>query len=115
MIKGITVTLYEKKQTGVDGFNRPLYEETEERVENVLVGQPTEQEILDTLNLTGRKAVYTLAIPKGDAHDWENKTVGFFGRKWKTIGMPIKGIEEMIPLAWNAKVRVEGYGEGETD
>lgn len=113
MIKGITVILYEKQQTGKDAFNTPIYEETAVTVENVLVAPAQEQEILDVLNLTGRKAVYTLAIPKGDTHNWEDRDVEFFGERWHTIGMPIKGIEEMIPLSWNTKVRVERYGTSE--
>ncbi len=111
MIKGISVTLYERTETGVDAFNRPIYEETETVVENVLVAPSQEQEVLDTLNLTGRKAVYTLGIPKGDTHNWEDRDVEFFGERWHTIGMPISGIEDMIPLSWNTKVRVERYGQ----
>ncbi len=113
MIKGIDVILYEKAQTGVDGFNKPIYEETAVTVSNVLVTPSSETEILDTVNLTGRKAIYTMAIPKGDTHNWEDKTVEFFGEKWHTIGMPISGIEDMIPLDWNTKVRVERYGQDE--
>lgn len=110
MIKGIPVTLYERAQTGVDGFNKPVYEETAVIVENVLVAPAQEEEVLDTLNLTGRRAVYTLGIPKGDTHIWEDRDVEFFGERWHTIGMPIQGIEAMIPLSWNKKVRVERYG-----
>ena len=109
-MKGITVVLYNKVQEGMDVFQRPVYSENAESVPNVLVSPASEQEVLDTLNLTGRKAVYTLAIPKGDSHDWENREVEFFGRRWKTIGMPIKGIDALIPLQWNMKVRVEAYG-----
>lgn len=111
MIKGISVTLYERTQTGVDAFNRPVYEETATVVENVLVAPAQEQEVLDTLNLSGRKAVYTLGIPKSDTHNWEDRDVEFFGERWHTIGMPINGIEDMIPLNWNTKVRVERYGQ----
>ena len=110
MLKGITVILYERQQIGVDAFNKPIYEETAVPVDNVLVAPAQEQEVLDILNLTGRKAVYTLGIPKGDTHIWEDREVEFFGERWHTIGMPIKGIEEMIPLFWNTKVRVERYG-----
>lgn len=110
MIHGITVTLYQKKETGVDAFKRPIYEEVAEQVANVLVSPTQETEVLDVLNLTGRKAVYTLAIPKGDVHNWENVKVEFFGKTWRTIGMPISGIEELVPLQWNMKVRVENYG-----
>ena len=68
-LRGITVTLYEKTQTGTDAFNRPVYTETAVSVDNVLVSPTSTSETLDTVNLTGKKAVYTLAIPKGDAHD----------------------------------------------
>lgn len=107
IIKGITVTLYDKTETGRDSFNRPQYSESEIEVKNVLVMPSTEDEITDTLNLTGRKAVYTMGIPKGDTHNWTDKKVGFFGQTFRTIGSPIEGIEAMIPLEWNKKVRCE--------
>lgn len=110
MIKGINIILYQKKQIGADGFNSPIYEETPEIVENVLVAPATSDDIVDTQDLQGKKAVYTLAIPKGDMHDWENVTVEFFGRKWRTFGIPLEGIEENIPLDWNKKVTVKTYG-----
>ena len=62
------------------------------------------------MNLHGKRAVYTLAIPKGDSNTWEDTTVEFWGSKWKTIGIPLEGIEENIPLNWNKKVLVERYG-----
>lgn len=108
-IKGITITLIDKEQTGTDPFNKPIYEDVEVEIENVLVSPTSSEEILTTQNLTGRTAVYTLAIPKGDTHDWENKEVEFFGHRWRTFGIPLEGIEAMIPLAWNKKVTVERY------
>lgn len=107
MIKGITIKLEVKTESGTDAFNRPSYTTEMIEVANVLVGQPTEDEVTDTLNLTGRKCIYTLAIPKSDTHDWVNKKVEFFGESFKTIGKPIEGIEDMIPLMWNKKVRCE--------
>ena len=108
-MKGITVTLYERTQTGTDEFNRPIYEEAPAEVHNVLVAPADTggQEVLDALNLTGRKAVYTLAIPKGDNHHWEGNRVEFFGESWHVIGIPTEGIEDLIPLQWNRKVQVE--------
>ena len=109
-IKGITVKLYERQQTGEDDFKAPIYEETAVEVQNVLVSPSSSNEIVEQLNLHGKMAVYTLAIPKGDTHNWENTTVEFFGEKWHTIGLPIEGIESLIPLDWNKKVTVERYG-----
>lgn len=108
-IKGITVTLYEQTQTGTDAFNDPIYTETAINVDNVLVYPSTQTEILETVNLYGRKAVYTLGIPKGDTHNWENRRIDFFGQSWRSFGIPSQGIEDMIPLDWNMKVTVERY------
>lgn len=108
-IKGIDVTLYTVTQSGTDGFNKPVYTETPVTVHNVLVTPSSSQEVIDTLQLEGKKAVYTLAIPKGDTHDWKDKKVSFFGETFKTFGIPIKGIEELIPGDWNTKVMVERY------
>lgn len=80
MIKGITVKLLSRVQTGTDAFNRPVYTETEIDIDNVLVAPLSTSEVLDTLNLTGHKAQYQLAIPKGDTHEWENQRVKFFGQ-----------------------------------
>lgn len=109
MIKGITVILCEQTQTGADAFNRPIYTETEVEVENVLVAPSSTDDITTSIDLTGKKAVYTLAIPKGDTHDWENKKIKFFGKTWHSFAFTIEGIEDNIPLSWNKKVMVERY------
>ena len=109
-MKGITVQLAVKSRSGVDGFDRPVYEETWLNVDNVLVAPVSSQDALDILNLTGKKAIYTLGIPKGDTHVWEDTKVRFFGETWSTLGFPQEGIESLIPLDWNKKVSVERYG-----
>lgn len=110
MIKGITVTLIDNLETGKDPFGTPIYEDKEIEVKNVLVSPTSSDDIVNQLTLTGKKAIYTLAIPKEDTHDWENKKVRFFGKTWRTFGEPLEGIEELIPLDWNKKVTVEHYG-----
>ncbi len=109
-LRGITVKLYEALQTGSDGFNHPTTDSTPVEVENVLVAPASSQEILDSLSLYGRRAVYTLGIPKADAHDWENSIVEFWGHKWRVFGFSTCGIEELVPLSWNKKVQVERIG-----
>lgn len=110
LIKGITVTLYEQTETGVDEFNRETFVENPVLVDNVLIGEPATQDIINEINMSGKKLAYTLAIPKGDTHDWTDKKVSFFGSMFRTIGEPMQGIEENIPLDWNKKVKVERYG-----
>ena len=55
MLKGIDIILYEKTKTGEDGFHDPIYEESPVTVHNVLVGQPTAEEITTDVQLTGRR------------------------------------------------------------
>jgi len=109
IIKGITVTLINKKEVGRDPFNEPIYKDVPIQVDNVLVSPVSTEDIVHTLELTGKKAVYTLAIPKGDTHDWEDAEVIFFGQRWRTFGMVTEGIEHLIPGDWNKKVMVERY------
>lgn len=109
MIKGITVTLYDEIEIGKDDFNHPIKELKAIEISNVLVAPTSTDDITNILNLTGRKAIYTMAIPKGDTHDWENKKVRFFDKDWRTFSIPQEGIEGLIPLCWNKKVMVERY------
>lgn len=109
-MQGITITLYNRTQTGTDEFNAPIYTETAEQIENVLIGEPSTDDITDTLTLYGKRLAYTLGIPKGDTHTWTDRTVEFFGERFRTIGEPTMGIEHLIPMSWNKKVKVERYG-----
>lgn len=108
-LRGISIILYTKNKVGEDEFGAPVYEELPEVVNDVLVGEPEGSDVTDTLNLTGKRLAYTLAIPKGDTHEWIDRKVEFFGRKFRTFGEPVEGIEGMIPLRWNKKVKVERY------
>ncbi len=108
-MKGITVTLWERTQTGTDAFNDPVYALTSANVDNVLVGQPTTEEITSSTDLYGKKIEYMLGIPKGDTHDWTDTAVEFFGRTYRTFGDVIEGIEANVPTPWHKKVRVCRY------
>lgn len=108
-MKGITVTLWERTQTGTDAFNDPVYALTSTTVDNVLVGQPTTDEVTSSTDLYGKKIEYMLGIPKGDTHDWTDTAVEFFGRTYRTFGDVIEGIEANVPTPWHKKVRVCRY------
>lgn len=108
-MRGITVTLYVKTQSGTDAFNRPIYTETATQVENVLVAPASDAEVVQALDMTGKRVVYNLAIPKSDSHDWEDCKVSFFGKDWRVINFEAGGIESLIPLDWNSKVQVARY------
>ena len=108
-IHGIPVTLITKDITGYDPLCEPITEDIETVVENVIVSPTSQYDIVRNLELHGKHAVYTLGIPKGDTHDWDSAEVVFFGKRWRTFGATIEGIESMIPLQWNKKVTVEAF------
>lgn len=109
-LKGISVTLYDKVQTGTDAFNAPIYQEVPVVVKNVLVCPVSSDEITGDVQQEGKKAVYELCIPKENTNVWENRVVEFFGQKWQTFGIPLEWVENLIPGPWNRKVKVERYG-----
>lgn len=110
LIRGQTITLFERLQTGKDGFNAPIYEETSVDVGNILICPASTEAVTDGLQLYGKHAVYELLIPKADAHSWEDRTVEFYGQKWRTFGKVLTWMEALTPGPWNRKVKVERYG-----
>lgn len=108
-LKGITVTLLGETVKGKDPFGKEIIEESAINIENVLVAPATTDDIKNQLNIDGKKIEYTLAIPKNDTNDWTDKKVIFFGQTWHTVGIPLEGISDLIPLEWNRKVTVERY------
>ena len=113
-MRGTTVTLYEQTLTGYDDFNAPIYTETTTTVDDVLVGEPSTDDITTSTELFGKMIVCMLGIPKGDTHDWTDKKVEWtdaYGttHTLKTFGFPITGVEANIPTRWHKKVRCAAY------
>lgn len=109
-MRGIDVVLHVKTQTGVDSYNEPVYTDGTVVVSNVLVGQPETEDVVNSAKLYGKRLAYVLGIPKGDEHIWTDTEVEFFGKKFKTFGDVVEGIEALVPTPWHKKVRVERYG-----
>lgn len=109
MIHGTTVRLISRIQTGTDDFNAPVYSESYVDVDNVLVGQPVQNEIIDAQSLESKHAVFSLGIPKGDTHVWKDQIVEIFGRRFKVYGDVIEGIEANVPGPWHQIWQVEHY------
>lgn len=107
---GISITLVSKTQNGVDAFNQPIWKDSEITVDDVLVGEPSTDDIQNNITVYGKRTVYTLAIPKGDSNIWANGEVILpdpFGGRYRVIGNATAGIEANIPLRWNKKVHLE--------
>lgn len=109
MIKGITVTLYERTSNGKDAFGTQVWTEVPVQVANVLVTPASMEDVISSLQLYGRRMAYELSIPKGDAHNWESCRVDFFGQSFRAYTPVEEYIEANVPLKWNRKVRVERY------
>lgn len=113
MITGAAIKLAVRTETGRDPFNKPVYTDEWVTVDDCLVGQPTTDDVAQALDLYGKKAVYKIAIPKGDGHIWEDTLVELpapMSGVYRTIGFAVGGIEANIPLRWNKKILVERYG-----
>ena len=110
LVKGTTIRLFQTVQSDTDPFGAPIFEETPVEVDNVLITPADATDVVTDLQLYGKRAEYVLSIPKGDTHDWEDKRVEFFGHSWRTFGIPQEWMEDILPLDWNKKVRVERYG-----
>lgn len=116
-LQGTSVTLFQEVEVGTDPFGAPIYEENPVEVDNVLIGEPSTDDITSSTELFGKKIEYMLGIPKGDEHDWTNKKVSWTDAYGKThtvmtFGFPITGIEANLPpqIPWHMKVRCEAYG-----
>lgn len=109
-MKGMTIQLVEKVVASYDPFGAPVYEEMLVDINDVLVGQPTTDDVITTQDIYGKKIEYVLGIPKGDTHNWIDAIVVIWGQRFRTVGYPQTGIQENIPLRWGQNVKVERYG-----
>lgn len=110
MLSTITVQLAKKTQGAPDPFGMPT--ETEELIDvpGCLVGQPSSDDITQTLEMYGKRIAFVVGVPKGDANDWTDTDVIIWGERYHTIGWPETGIQSNIPLKWGKNVKVERYG-----
>ena len=112
MLHGVTIQIRIKGEATYNSFGEAISEESWEDVADVLVGAPSTDDTPTPGELLGRRVDYVLGIPKGDAHVWEDAEVILpppFAGRYRTVGIPTAGIEDMIPLRWNKKVKVERF------
>ena len=109
-MKTTTVQLVVKTQTGTDPFGAPIEKETLVDVPGCLVGQPSSDEIAQTLQMYGKQIAFMVGVPKVDTNTWVDTDVIIWGDRYRTIGFPQTGIQDNIPLNWGKNVKVEKYG-----
>ncbi len=111
MIKGTTIQLVVETVIDHDPFGAEIVETTIEDVDDVLVGQPSTDDITNSIQMYGKRVEYVLGIPKGDTHNWTDAVVIIWGQKYRAFGFPMTGIQENIPLRWGQNIKVERYVE----
>lgn len=109
-IKGQTVKLHVKTSSGRDPFGKETFSEDIVEVENVLCEPASNDAVIEELQMSGKRVVYILHLPKDDTNNWEDSIVEFNEKTWKTFGDCLVYDEEMTPLCWNKKIKVERYG-----
>lgn len=109
-MKTVTVQLIVKTATGYDPFGAPIETEDAVDIPGCLVGQPSTDDIAQTMEMYGKRIAYVVGVPKGDEHSWVDTDVIIWGERFRTIGYPETGIQGNIPLKWGQNVKVERYG-----
>lgn len=109
-MKTTTVQLAVKTEGAPDPFGMPTETEQLIDVPGCLVGQPSTDDIAQTMEMYGKKIAYVVGVPKGDVNSWVDTDVIIWGERFRTIGYPETGIQGNIPLKWGQNVKVERYG-----
>ena len=109
-MKTMTVQLAVKTEGAPDPFGMPTETEQLIDVPGCLVGQPSTDDIAQTMEMYGKKIAYVVGVPKGDVNSWVDTDVIIWGERFRTIGYPETGIQGNIPLQWGKNVKVERYG-----
>lgn len=108
-MKGIDIVYVSRILTGKNQRDEPIYEESYETVSDVLVAPVIQDPIPEEGDIRKKKKQKLLAIPKGDAHNWEDCKVIIDGEVYESVGYPEEGIEALVPTRWHKKVTVQRY------
>lgn len=104
----IPVKLYERVENGVDDFGIPKYTEKPVVINKCLVAMGQHNQLLDNNTTPVALDTFTIAIPKGDKHDWRNSRVEFelggIVFVCKTNGDYLLGVEDAMPLMWHKQI-----------
>lgn len=109
-MRGVTVILKEKTQTGTDALGQPVYEISDVPIEDVLIGRPEATDVQNALTLYGKRISYSLSIPKGDTHVWYKSQVELpapWNATFNVIGDAVETIDANTPTRWNRIVLLE--------
>ena len=108
-MNGETITLIRRVQTGRDQGNNPIWEETPEDVDDVLVGPPSGSDATDTSRPEGIGVDLTLYFPRtyrGGSLRGCLVLIRGETTPYRVIGDPMPVDGGMSPTRWNMTVPV---------
>ena len=106
-MRGETVIIKRRKQTGVDAGNNPVWEPAEESVDNVMVQSPNGSNASDSTRPDGITVDLTLQFPRTYAGgSLRGQTIAVRGIDYRVVGDPIPLDGGMTPTQWNMTVNV---------
>lgn len=104
----ISVKLHEKVLDGADGFGVPTYTTHTEVINQCLVAIGQHGQLTNNNTIQVALDTFTIAIPKGDTHEWRNSIVEFnlggVDYRCKTNGDYLLGYEDAMPLMWHKQI-----------
>lgn len=112
MIDGETVKVHRRIEAGRDPGNNPIYEETVNTVEDVLVVPGALEDVTGAIRPEGVRILFTLHFPKKFTADLVGSAVSVRGGDpLDVIGHPARYTAANTPGRWNMPVEV-GKVEG---
>lgn len=106
-MKGETVVVSTRVQSGKDMFGNAIYELDSLEVDNVLVAPGEVDDVIESTRPEGSEIHYTLYFPK--TFEWlglENAEIEVRGESFKVIGRPNYWNPDVCPTDWNMVVKV---------
>lgn len=105
-MKGETVTVLTRTQTGVDEGNNPTYEQSARNVSDVLVSPSDNADSSDAIRPDGVEIVLTALFPRTYAGSLRGSDVRVRGDLYHVVGDPIAVDGGMRPTRWNRTVNL---------
>lgn len=108
MIKGETVVVHRREQTGVDPGNNPIYESTETEVEDVIVAPGPRSDVEESTRPDGIEVSWTLHFPKSWTDSLRGAEISVRGGpRSPVVGDPRPYTNANTPGRWNRPVELE--------
>lgn len=105
-MRGETVCVHARVQTGTDDLNDAVWEDVELEVDNVLVAPGASQDVVSSMRPDGVQVRYTLYFPKTFDGRLEHCSIDVRGERLDVVGSPRRFDKVNCPTEWWMVVEV---------